>query len=97
MSGKIVAPWTRQQVDALNDYQAAGWMHPFTCGHCRDTLGTDRGHNERRLVATVEGWRCPTCTYTQDWAHGVHGPASSGVVANTPPVVVGVYGPGWMA
>ena len=69
LTTKIVAPWTQEQVDALNEYQTSGWMHPFTCGHCRDTLGTDHGSNDRALVATVDGWRCRTCAYTQDWAH----------------------------
>jgi hypothetical protein len=26
-------------------------------------------HRERELVATLGGWICPTCDYTQDWAH----------------------------
>lgn len=69
-AAKIVrAPFTPEQVDALNAYQRDGWMHPFTCGPCRDTLGTDDGLNDRLLVATVKGWICPTCDYTQDWAH----------------------------
>lgn len=24
---------------------------------------------ERELVATLDGWICPTCDYTQNWAH----------------------------
>lgn len=26
---------------------------------------------DRELVATVNGWICPTCDYTQNWAHPI--------------------------
>lgn len=63
MSDEIRAPFTREQADGLNRWQAAGWVHPFTCG------GNHSGHVT--LVATTEGWHCPEvhCSYTQDWAH----------------------------
>lgn len=63
--------WSEQQVKSLNDFQRAGAMHPFTCDRCRFKLGTWSGndHVQRCLVATPEGWVCPTCDYTQDWAH----------------------------
>lgn len=53
--------FTEDQVESLNAYQACGQWHPFTCGnHCGATL-----------IATTDGWICPTegCGYTQDWAH----------------------------
>ncbi len=28
---KITVPFTKQQVDKLNEYQLAGKFHPFTC------------------------------------------------------------------
>ena len=69
----IYAPFTHEQVVALNEYQRAGWMHPFTCGICRDRLGTcnekDEWVDDRKLVATINGWICPTCDYTQNWCH----------------------------
>lgn len=55
------ALWTYEQVANLNAYQRAGVMHPFTCGNEHD--------GERDLVATVRGWICTCCDYTQDWAH----------------------------
>lgn len=66
MSEHIVAPWTRKQVAALNEFQQSGLMHPFTCGQ-RD----EHPHNAGLLVATRAGWRCPAygCRYEQDWAH----------------------------
>ena len=70
MSETIKAPWTQEQVDALNAYQRDGWMHPYTCcgpDGCRDRLGVDG--DDRELVATKDGWVCRTCDYTQDWAH----------------------------
>jgi len=53
----IHAPFTPAQVEHLNNWQIDGRVVPLTCGKCR----TD-------LVATVDGWICPTCGYRQDWA-----------------------------
>ena len=64
--GKIHAPWTGTQVAALNEYQHDQWFHPFTCAYCRESLGTE--DDDRLLVATVNGWECPTCDYCQTWA-----------------------------
>ena len=58
----VKAPWTAEQVDALNRHQRAGFMHPFTCpGH--------EGGGDRDLIATRRGWICCHCAYTQEWAH----------------------------
>lgn len=58
------APWTPEQVGALNLAQRSGGMHPLSCGgdHPRD-LPT--------LIATRDGWTCPDddCTFTQPWAY----------------------------
>ena len=62
MMSKITAPWDTKTVDALNRWQRAGFVHEFTCRN--EHPGADRA-----LVATVNGWICPHCTYTQDWAH----------------------------
>lgn len=64
----LKAPWTQEQVDALNRFQESGQFHPFTCGsgnRCDDKHLDGEG----RLVATVDGWVCPYCDYKQDWAH----------------------------
>ena len=55
--------WTDDQVESLNEYQASGVMHPFTCER--------KSHD---LVATNDGWYCPECekegfSYTQNWCH----------------------------
>lgn len=68
---KIKPPWTEEQVQRLNEYQTAGNFHPFTCGGCRDRLGTgypDGPFDDRVLTATPNGWVCATCDYIQDWA-----------------------------
>ena len=62
-SKTITAPFTPQEVEALNAFQAVDYIHPFTCPD--DHAGLDR-----RLVATEKGWICPHCAYTQAWAHG---------------------------
>lgn len=60
----IRAPWTQQQVDALNAFQVDGRFHPFTCPGefpmCK---------LKRELTATTEGWTCACGQYRQDWAH----------------------------
>jgi len=60
----IKAPFTPEEVEQLNKWQQAGYVHPFTCPkeHLSDA-------NE--LIATPEGWKCPDpkCGYTQHWAH----------------------------
>ncbi|MFZ3592279.1 hypothetical protein [Streptomyces sp. BH104] len=64
MTETIRAPWTSEQVDALNGFQQTGGMHPFTCG-------TEHHVQSPVLDATHSGWICPdpSCDYTQDWAH----------------------------
>jgi hypothetical protein len=51
------APWTDEEVKSLNEYQACGYVHPFT--HC-----------DHPLVATKDGWVCPKCSNSdQKWCH----------------------------
>lgn len=73
---RIKAPFTPEQVEALNRYQADTRYHAFTCGRNR----TDDAHRKYAaehkqsdygiLVAAREGWICPVCGYRQEWAHG---------------------------
>jgi hypothetical protein len=60
--GEVVeAPFTPEQVAHINDFQASGYMHPFTCPNA---------HTERNLIAEEAGLRCPSCGYRQGWVHG---------------------------
>ncbi|MFE0353631.1 hypothetical protein ACFW2I_09065 [Streptomyces nigra] len=61
----IHAPWSAEQVTALNAFQHYGRMHPFTCG------AEHASGQSPVLVATNGGWVCPDpqCVYRQDWAH----------------------------
>lgn len=61
----VHVPFTAEQVASLNGYQHAAWVHAFTCGG----ICTLRGGLSPELIATVDGWSCPECDYTQDWAH----------------------------
>lgn len=65
MTDLIRAPWTTEEVAALNRFQREGGMHPFTCGH------EHPAHPNAILEATPKGWRCFVldCEYEQDWAH----------------------------
>jgi hypothetical protein len=71
----IRAPWTEQQCDALNRFQRNGKFHPFTCagGDRTDAFHTATVANyglsdAGQLHATLSGWICNACDYTQDWA-----------------------------
>ena len=70
---QIKAPFTPEQVKALNEFQESGMFHPFTCGsaeRCVETVkvGKDEFEVSTTLKATKDGWICPNCSYTQDWA-----------------------------
>ena len=58
----VRVPWTAEQVSALDTFQTADYIHPFTCKE--EHPGCDR-----RLIPTPGGWICPHCDYTQDWCH----------------------------
>lgn len=57
----IKAPFTDEQVNNLNRYQKLGFIHEFTCGNEHE--------GDNTLIATKDGWICPTCDYTQNWCH----------------------------
>ena len=62
-----IAPWTPEEVQALNNFQVSGF-HPFTCcshNEC-DRLNQP---NQGTLVAKEEGWECPCGNWKQTWAH----------------------------
>ncbi|MER5875504.1 hypothetical protein ABT119_06185 [Streptomyces sp. NPDC001910] len=65
MMDLIRAPWTSEQVAALNRFQTEGGMHPFTCAY------EHPAHPKPVLRAAKIGWRCNVigCDYEQDWAH----------------------------
>lgn len=68
----IEAPFTYEQVDALNRWQTRGDVHPFTCPNRTNGVHkarAERGGDLGALLATPEGWICGDCDYTQFWAH----------------------------
>jgi hypothetical protein len=66
---KIVPPWTKEQVDTLNAYQASGVMHAFTCVNRDDGKHEVRHGDTGTLTAREDGWHCEDCGYIQRWAH----------------------------
>lgn len=40
MSDIVNVPWPDKLVKWLNEYQHNGFVHPYTCGHCRDKYHT---------------------------------------------------------
>jgi hypothetical protein len=66
----LKAPWTDEQVDALDARQQRDDLHPYTCPRCSHSLEPFNN-----------GWQCAErCGYTQDWCHaadadiGLHPP-----------------------
>lgn len=64
----VRAPFTDEQVIALQKWQDAGVIHPFTC--CSHD-GCERSSREDHgvLIPTKEGWICPCGKWKQDWCH----------------------------
>jgi hypothetical protein len=60
----VKAPWTDEQIKALEEYQTDGRFHPYTCGSNHKGL--------RILTPTKDGWVCKYCEYKQDWCHSFH-------------------------
>jgi len=52
----IKAPWPDEFVEQLNENQHNGKYPPYTCDECED-----------EMVATKDGWICPSCDYKQNW------------------------------
>lgn len=69
VSDIIYPPWTDEQVDGLNKFQALGQFHPFTCrdDECRAGRPDPRSRYAN-LRATPDGWVCDWCGQTQNWA-----------------------------
>jgi len=65
----IKAPFTPEQVQKLFEWQFTKHVHPFTCKNRGDGKHTYIGHDHGTLIPTINGWVCPFCEYTQDWAH----------------------------
>ena len=65
MADEIYAPWTWQQVRAINSYQTRADF-PLICSRTRDR------HQGRYvvLIARADGMHCsdPSCDYSQPWA-----------------------------
>ena len=60
-SATVSAPWTDEEVENLNRWQAAGYVHELTC--------PNEHEGSRVLIADSAGWYCGGCEYTQTWAH----------------------------
>jgi aspartate carbamoyltransferase regulatory subunit len=73
---RIYAPFTPTQITQLNKFQYnakqrgsspdSDSRHPFTCGNSNCI---DEHNNRTALLARERGWICPSCAYTQTWAH----------------------------
>lgn len=61
--------FTPDEVEVLAHNQTAHVIHPFTCPNRGDGNHREAYGDKGALVATVRGWICPFCDYTQDWAH----------------------------
>ena len=61
--------FTPEQVERMNAHQTEGFTHGFTCKNRGDGNHGYANGDLGGLVATVRGWVCAYCDYSQDWAH----------------------------
>lgn len=62
----VSAPWTDEQIRALEAWQELGHVHPYTC-----PADDHHGHSVS-LVPTTDGWVCPVAEprrVVQAWAY----------------------------
>lgn len=60
----VEAPFSDEQVSAINEYQKNPSLHPLTCcGH----NGCER--DDRNLLAQTNCLVCPCGQYKQNWVH----------------------------
>lgn len=55
-SEQIDAPWTDDQVAALNDFQSSNVVHPFTSGGGKTLIATRDGWVEEEGGPVVQTW-----------------------------------------
>lgn len=60
----IRAPWTPEQVAALESWQSNDMIHPYTCRNRSEATHPD----DAVLVPSKDGWSCPYCDFFQGWA-----------------------------
>lgn len=62
--------WTEETVNMLNELQIGiRYGYTYTCPNRSDGNHFDNGNDLGCLIATENGWICPSCEYTQDWFH----------------------------
>lgn len=66
-SDKIVAPFSQEQVEAINYWQN-GPGHSFTCCSYND-CERDKQPKHGQLIATIDGMICPCGDWKQNWVH----------------------------
>lgn len=67
---KIQAPFTVDEVQALERRQADERCHPYTCNASHGTHSAcklDSHPDTARLIPTTYGWVCQYCNYKQEW------------------------------
>lgn len=83
---RLEAPFSAEAVQTLNEYQtatgAASTMHPFTCANRGDGHHGVEGGDLGVLIATEQGWVCPSCDYIQSWTHAFMANQSGPVLSN---------------
>ncbi|UZF94828.1 hypothetical protein [Bosea sp. NBC_00550] len=74
MAEKRTAPWTDEQVAALNLFQVENSVHLLCGGDRTDdahrAYQAEHGGKLGQLVAIKDGLVCPVCGYRLQWAHG---------------------------
>ncbi len=72
MSDRLLAPWSDDAIERLNKHQRLREFHPYTCPERDESTHSWRHGDLGVLVAMREGFMCPDCGYSQDWAYADH-------------------------
>lgn len=66
--GKIIAPFTVEQVVLLEIWQTSRGFHSFTCCS-HNNCERRKQPNEGALIPSTDGWVCPCGEWKQNWCH----------------------------
>lgn len=68
---RVEAPFTKEQLENIKNFQNGGGFHPFTCCSPKNISECQRvsGENEGILIPTEQGFVCPCGKYKQNWCH----------------------------
>lgn len=59
--------FSEENIKMLNESQASGNIHPYTCDGSGEKCEKNTKGKEGKLTATKDGFICPCGNYKQEW------------------------------